>query len=60
MDGAMSIKSWEASSYCIWQCHAALRSGRNGGEGGGGNDIVDRSQEQKGERKQSQRPGSEL
>lgn len=27
---------------------------------GGDNDIVDRSQEQKGERKQSQRPGSEL
>ena len=35
MDGAMSIKSWEASSYCIGQCHAALRSGRNGEEGGG-------------------------
>lgn len=27
---------------------------------GGGNDIVDRSREQKSERKQSQRPGSEL
>lgn len=57
----MSIKSWKASSYCIGQCHGALRSGRNGeGGGGGDNDIVDRSQEQKGERKQSQRPGSEL